>query len=246
MQNFWAFLLGLIQGLTEFLPVSSSGHLVLAQRLIPGFEQPGVLFDVFLHLGTLFAVFVYFRQKLMHLDSKYLGLLLIGTLPAAFFGFLWKDQLEATFKIGGFILALQFFITSILCYFTDKLKGERKEISKLDAFIIGIGQSIAILPAISRSGITIFTGAKRGIEKFHAAEFSFILSIPAILGANLLEIFSYSHELNNLKAYYFVGFLAALLTGYFSIFWTIKLLKETKFKYFAVYTALIGIVALFV
>ena len=246
MQTFWAFFLGIVQGLTEFLPVSSSGHLVLAQRLIPNFEQPGVLFDTFLHLGTLFAVFIYFRKKIFSMNFNYFKLLIIGTVPAGLFGFLLRDQLENTFEIGGIFLVIQFFVTSVLCYFTDKLIGKRKEISVWDALIIGIGQSVAILPAISRSGTTIFAGVKRGIDKIAAAEFSFILSIPAIIGANLLEIFSYREELLVLKYDYLIGSLSAMLVGYFSIFFTIKFLKEGNFKIFAVYTALVGLIALFV
>lgn len=246
MSFFFAAFLGIVQGLTEFLPISSSGHLVLIQRLIPNFSQPGVLFDVILHLGTVFAVLAYFRAKILKIDLFYLKLLIVGSIPAAIFGLVFRENLEATFGRGGPPLAIEFFITAAVCYFIDKLKGSRKTIGVNDSIWIGIAQALAIFPAISRSGVTIFTAAKRGIDKPTAAEFSFLLSVPAILGANALEIFSHSSELDGLGMNYLVGFLFAFVAGYISIFWTIELLKKVQFKYFALYAFLIGCVALFV
>src|SRR3989344_8873318 len=152
MTIFWVIILGIIQGLTEFLPVSSSGHLVLAQHFIPGFSQPGVLFDVVLHFGTLFSVLIFFRKKIFHIDFSYLTLLIIGSIPAALFGLLFRTTLENSFTQVGAILGIQFFITSVLCFWIDKLAGTKKTISAGDSFIIGIGQALAIVPAISRSG----------------------------------------------------------------------------------------------
>ncbi len=246
MTIFWAIFLGIVQGLTEFLPVSSSGHLVLVQKLIPSFSQPGVLFDVILHFGTLFAVFFYFRRKIITLKMHYISLLIVGSIPAALAGFLFKDFLQETFSIGGMFLAFQFLITSVLCYLSDKPSKDRKELNIKDSLIIGSAQAFSILPAISRSGSTIFAALQRGINRKEAAEFSFLLSIPAILGANLLEIISYRSAFSLQSGTYFVGFLSAFLTGILSIKLTISLLIQKKFKIFAFYTALLVLVSLFV
>ena len=246
MEIFLAIFLGIVQGLTEFLPVSSSGHLVLAQKLIPSFSQPWVLFDVILHFGTLFAVFFYFRKKIFSLSLSYLALLIVGSIPAALFGFFFKDLLESTFSIGGIFLAFQFLITSFICYLSDRSEKGKKEIAIKDSFIIGSAQALSILPAISRSGLTIFAAVQRGIDRKEAAEFSFLLSIPAILGANLLEIASYRNEFSLQPFVFLLGFLTAFFTGILSIKLTISLLTKRKFKVFAFYTAFLAIVSLFI
>jgi undecaprenyl-diphosphatase len=246
MNIFWAVFLGIVQGLTEFLPVSSSGHLVLAQKLIPSFSQPGVLFDVILHFGTLFTVVYYFRKKIFSLSYTYLTLLIVGSIPAALFGFLFKDLLESTFSIGGIFLAFQFLITSLICYLSDRSEKGKKEIAIKDSFIIGSAQALSILPAISRSGLTIFAAIQRGIDRKEAAEFSFLLSIPAILGANLLEIASYRNEFSLQPFVFLLGFLTAFFTGILSIKLTISFLTQKKFKIFAYYTAFLALISLFV
>lgn len=248
MNHFYSIILGVIQGLTEFLPVSSSGHLVLAQKFIPGFAEPGVVFEVILHLGTLVAVITYFRKSILEIffDKKYIGILIIGTLPAVFFGLIFKGALESSFKMGGLFLGVQFLITSILCFLTDIKSGKRKEISRVDAFWIGISQAIAILPAISRSGATIFTGVRRGIDTKEAAKYSFLLSIPSVLGANILEILTHSQSIFPIEGYYFTGLVTSFIVGMISIYLTIRFLYKRMFKVFGVYTLLIGFLALLV
>lgn len=247
MDTFSSIVLGVVQGLTEFIPVSSSGHLVIAQKLMPSFTQPGVVFDVFLHLGTLLAVFVYFRKKILSLlgDPHYLMILFIGTLPAVVIGFLFKDYLEKSYGLGGIFLGIQFLITSFFCFMTDKKNGERENITVKDSFIIGLSQAFAILPAVSRSGATIFAAVTRGIKNKEAAEYSFLLSIPAILGANVLEIASHSDQVFPLSSSYGVGFLASFLTGMISIYLTIKFLYKKMFKVFAIYTLILGVLVMF-
>jgi len=234
--------LGVIQGLTEFIPVSSSGHLVIAQSLIPNFYQPGILFDVVLHFGTLFAVVYFFRKTLLSINFKYLLLLFIGTLPAVFAGLFFRSQLEASFSAVKWV-GIELIITGILNYFVDRTPERNNNITNSNSFLIGIAQAIAIIPGISRSGSTIFTAVKLGIEKKRAAEFSFLLSIPAILGANVLEILTHRGGEGISFGAYFGGFLSAFIVGYLSIRVVMKFLLEKKFKIFAYYCFAIGIVA---
>ncbi|MDO8452473.1 MAG: undecaprenyl-diphosphate phosphatase [bacterium] len=239
-----AGLLGLIQGLTEFLPVSSSAHLVLAQSFIPGFSQPGVLFDVVLHGGTLLAVLWYFRKRLLSLDRKMLALLVLGTIPAGIAGIVLKDFLENLFT-GTKTLGYELIITGFLCWGIDKWKtnsdGKSKQVNWFDSLLIGIFQAIAIIPGISRSGATIFGGIIRGIDKKEAAVFSFLLSIPAIGGAIVLEGFSEAKNVQiDLIPQYAIGFLVALVVGYLSIGILLRFIVENKFKYFAYYCWLLG------
>jgi len=235
--------LGILQGLTEFLPVSSSGHLVIAQSLIPNFTQPGVLFDVILHMGTLCAVFFYFRNKLLSLNKKYIQLLIVGSIPVALMGLLFQDYFESLFS-GTLVVGIALIITSIINYLTDKAKKTRSKVNNWDSFIIGFAQAIAIVPGISRSGLTIFTATKLGIDRKKAAEFSFILSIPAIFGASILQFTKYSSEIGDNLSIYITGFIFAAVFGYLAIYFVIKILQSRKFIYFAAYCAAVGVFAL--
>src|SRR3989344_4755179 len=171
-----ALVLGVVQGLTEFLPVSSSGHLVIAQSFM-NFTQPGVLFDTTLHLATTAAVVIYFREKILNLKLNDIKIIAIGMLPAGFIGFFFQSFVEDLFTsvtVVGFAL----LITAAMNYFTDIAQARRRKINFLDAFLVGLSQAFAIIPGISRSGSTIFTGTSLGVERQSAAEFSFLLSIP--------------------------------------------------------------------
>src|SRR3989344_9703246 len=231
-----AAFLGLIQGLTEFLPVSSSAHLVLAQSFIPGFSQPGVLFDVALHGGTLLAVIWYFRKKLLEMTPQIMWLLILGTIPAILVGLFFKDFLEGLYD-NTKTLGYELLISGFICWGIDKWnRGTRTNISWLDSMLIGIFQAIAIIPGISRSGVTIFGGVVRGLDKKEAAVFSFLLSIPAIGGAIVLEGLSEAKNVQvELIPQYLVGFLVALVVGYLSIGILLRFIAENKFKYFAYY-----------
>jgi undecaprenyl-diphosphatase len=244
MNIFHAIILGVIQGLTEFLPVSSSGHLVIAQSLIPGFSQPGVLFDVMLHAGTLMAVLIYFRKKLLKLTLNEIVLLAVGTLPAIVVGFFFADFLESSFG-NVKMVGIELIITGLLCFATDMFKTSKKAITGLDAFLIGIAQAIAIIPGISRSGATIFIATAQKIERAKAAEFSFLLSIPAIAGAILLQVVKYGFETNIDIAVYGVGILASFIFGLLSIKILLNLLVTKNFKVFGVYSVLLGLLVFF-
>jgi len=242
MNIFQASLLGLVQGLTEFLPVSSSGHLVIVQKLLPGFTQPGVLFDVLLHLATALAILVYFREKIMETDRKFLALIVIGSAPAFLVGFLFGDLVESLFK-STLVVSIGLFITAAMNWTTDKTWARRPVIGRIDAFFIGIAQALAIVPGISRSGSTIFAATSLGVDRSEAATFSFILSIPAILGANLYQLVRYGFDGGVDYGAYFVGFLVAALFGYLAISLVIRFLGEKKFKYFAAYCFVAGVVS---
>lgn len=243
MNIFWASLLGMVQGFTEFLPVSSSGHLVIVQSLIPGFTQPGIVFDVVLHAGTLLAVIIYFRQSLFTLPLKYIVLLVSGALPAALIGFLFQGIFEDLFSnvkaVGAALL-----ITSAMCFLTDRMKDKKNKISLLDSLTIGFAQAIAIVPGVSRSGSTIFAGKALGIEGKKAAEFSFLLSIPTVAGANILQFVTHQEVLEIEPLPYLFGFVFAAVAGYVAIKVAFKYLNEGKFKLFGVYTFVLGILVM--
>lgn len=236
--------LGILQGFTEFLPVSSSGHLVIAQSMLPSFSQPGVLFDVFLHGGTLLATVFYFRKKLFSFSKRYIYFIVIGTIPAVIIGALFQSSIEKLFistKIVGFAL----LVTGLMNYLTDKTRSQNKRVSGKSAGLIGLAQAVAIIPGISRSGATIFMGSKLGMKKEKAAEFSFILSIPAILGANFLQLYSHRSLIDQGTLFYIVGFAGAFLAGYLAIDVVIRLLRQGKFIIFAWYTIMLGLLVIF-
>jgi undecaprenyl-diphosphatase len=241
---FYVILLGVVQGLAEFLPISSSGHLVILQSLLPGFKQPGILFDVILHFGTLLAVLLYFRKKLLsYLNIKYLLLLVIGTLPAVVVGLLFKDQVEMLFKsvklVGGALL-----VTGVFNLMTDRFKISKDQLSNGNALVVGLMQAFAIIPGVSRSGSTIFASSWQGVNKKVGAEFSFLLSIPAVLGANILEIMSNGSAFEGSLTLYLAGFITALISGYLAINLVFKIISLKKFEYFAYYCFLLGIVTI--
>jgi undecaprenyl-diphosphatase len=237
-------LLGIVQGLTEFLPISSSGHLVIIQNFLPGFSQPGILLNVILHFGTLFSVGFFFRRKLFsYFNTRYLTLLIIGTLPAAVVGLLFKGQIEALFqsvRVVGWAL----LVTGVLNLLTDKFKTKTDVITNKNALLTGIVQAVAIIPGVSRSGSTIFASVVQGISKKEAAEFSFILSVPAVLGANILEMASSGDVLTGSYSLYILGFLASFVVGYIAIGLVFKLISSKHFEYFAYYCFALGLLTM--
>ncbi len=248
-----AMLLGLIQGLTEFLPVSSSGHLVLAAHLIPGWQPPGVVFDLALHVGTLCAVLVYYRRDLLGLaggvlkaeaaSMQYVGLLVAGSVPTALIGFSLKGTFESLFLapawVAGFLL-----ITAAMMAAAHLLarRADRRDIGWVDAVVIGVFQGLAITPGISRSGSTITGALLRRIEPVEAARFSFLLSIPAIGGAALLKAL----EGGDWPATELLlsGTLVSFVSGYLAIALFVRLIGRGRFIGFAVYAAAVGVFGL--
>jgi len=238
-----ALFLGLIQGLTEFLPVSSSGHLVLAQSFLPAFSQSGVLFDVVLHAGTLTAVVVYFRKKILGLTRREIILLVIGSVPAAIVGFLASDLIESLFTSTK-VVGVALLVTAAMNILTDRFRQKIKKVRVLDSVVIGSFQALAIIPGVSRSGSTIFAATARGVNRQKAAEFSFLLSVPAVLGANLLQFYKYPGELGGNMLGLTAGFVAAFISGYLAIYLVFKALLAKNFKLFGIYALVVGLSAL--
>jgi undecaprenyl-diphosphatase len=256
-------ILGIVQGLTEFLPVSSSGHLVLAEKIF-NLHTENIYLEVFLHFGTFMAVLIIFRKDIYGIfkslwlricskandeDSKnYLNLfycLVIGTLPAVILGLLFKNLVETSFK-NSQLVSLMLVCTGFFLFLTRFSKAKKDSVGFLDSLIIGLAQGLALLPGISRSGWTISAGLFRGIKGNKAAEFSFLLSLPAILGASVLKLKeSLGQNLpSKTMALYLSGVLFAFIFGYFSIKFMLRILKKGKLEYFGYYCIIIGILSL--
>lgn len=240
MTFFQALFLGLIQGLTEFLPVSSSGHLVIAQQLLPNFSQPGVLFDVVLHAGTVCAVMFYYLKTLLNLSKKMILLLLIGTFPAGLLGYLFNDFFEKLFSDIS-VVGITLVFTAIINLLTHTARSKSNDFNIRNSLIVGLAQAVAIIPGISRSGATIMAGTRLGINAQRAADFSFLLSVPAVLGAVFLQILKHGFTENIQPDVYLVGFFAALVSGYLAIKLVLQFLQKRKFIYFSFYTLILGL-----
>lgn len=237
--------LGFVQGLAEFLPISSSGHLVLVQSILPSFNQPGILLDTFLHLGTVFSVILFFNKRIIELLKKYFLFIIVGSIPAGIVGILFNDYIEGLFNSVK-IVGIALIVTGLINYLTAKLPDNKNPITVKKSLFIGLWQAFAIIPGISRSGSTIFAGSFIKLEKKTAAEFSFLLSLPAILGANLVQFFKYSGEVNFVFSHYLIGFSVSAMTGYFAIKLVLDFISKGKFVYFSIYCFLIGLIAVFV
>ena len=245
-----AIILSVVQGLTEWLPISSSGHLVIAQRLM-GLSVP-VAFDVFLHLGTLVAVVVFFWRDIVNIlkslltlntkdaNFKLLVYIIIGTVPTAVIGLLFLQFFESLFSSGRAV-GVGFLITGALLLSSKLRKGE-KNLGWLSSLIMGIFQGIAIAPGISRSGSTISAGLFSGVNKDEVFRYSFLLSIPAILGATVLEYRGLA--LSDLGLYTVVGAAIAAVSGYVAIRIVSRVLLSERFYLFAVYCFLAGLLVL--
>ena len=237
-----AFILGIVQGLTEFLPISSTGHLYVGRHLF-GLNEAGLLLDTMLHIGTLLAVFVFYKKEFMEIIRKPFGklswLLVIGTIPAVVVGGLFKDYFDAVSKTGVTI-GWEFLLTGCFLWYAETIEQGRrkmKDITYGDALFIGTFQAAAIFPAISRSGLTIVAGLFRKLDRETAAYFSFLLSTPAIIGAIVLQISDVmegSGEQISFSALA-VGILSSALFGYIAVRWMISYLKKHSLKVFAIY-----------
>jgi undecaprenyl-diphosphatase len=243
-----SIVLGIVQGLTEFLPVSSSGHLVLLQNVF-GFSEPQLFFDTMLHFGTLIAVVVVMWKSIVDLFRKPIGLLylVIATLPAIIVTLLFKDFIESTFT--GRYLGYEFLITAVILVAAEVLSArirQRRQLKADGAVVMGVMQAVAIMPAISRSGATIAGGLACGIERKEAAVFSFLMSIPAILGSVALQGYEIFRD-QNIPADVLptvVGMACAAISGFFAIKLMIALISKKKLYGFAVYVAILGILVL--
>jgi undecaprenyl-diphosphatase len=243
MNYIQALILGIVQGLTEFLPISSSGHLALVQHLFQ-LDSSLLTFDILLHLATLGAVIIFFRHKLLHLDKQYLSYLIIGSIPAFIFGFIIHSFMDTFFSTLIFP-ALGFIITGILLLSTKKINytENSQTITNSSSLKIGIAQALAILPGISRSGSTVTTGLHLGVKQSEAFSFAFILSIPAILGALLLEVLSLDGVFS-LTSTYALGMIAAFATGLASLSLLRYITSRSRLYVFGYYCLVLGVVTL--
>jgi undecaprenyl-diphosphatase len=254
-----AVVLGIVQGFGEFLPVSSSGHLVLLQKVF-GISEQTLFFDTMLHAGTLFAVVVVLWNDIVVILRRPIqpltGFLLIATIPAVVAALVFGEQIEYAFSTGRF-LGISFLITAVLLCVAELLskrtsnaKGHKKadEMNWLDALIIGIFQAIAIPPGISRSGATISGALSRKLDRDFAARFSFLLSIPAILGALVLNLKDLAKNgeaaAGSIGAEVIAGTFTAAIVGFFAVKLMLKIVREKSLFGFAVYTAVLGILIL--
>ena len=259
MNIFQSIILGLIQGLTEFIPISSSGHLVLIREIF-GFKDQGLAFDVFLHLATLLAVLIYFRKDwiiILKNATKKSGLFLqiiIATIPAFIIGFCFSDLVEDFFRsviwtsVFLILTGIYFIIVERIAHQPSfQLDKQTKDIKWHDSLLIGIAQAIAILPGVSRSGATIATGMLRKLKRTESARFSFLLSTIAILGAGFfssIKIYMDGNSINGTLTEIILGALAAFIAGYFSIKFLMKFLQKHGLIPFAIYIILLGSVIL--
>ena len=236
--------LGLVQGLTEFLPISSSGHLVLVPHIL-GWKIPSVTFDVFVHLGTLTAVISYFwldLGDLLRSSRRIIGLIIVATVPAALFGYFFEGFFENLFG-KPMVVSFLLLITGLVLWSTEGLTLPRRkmgEIGLTDSLIVGFAQAVAIAPGISRSGMTIAAGMIKGFEREAAARFSFLMSIPIIFGATFEKIRDGALNSSDYNLSLAFGLIAAAISGYFSIKYLLKHLKQGNLKIFAYYCWIFG------
>ncbi|MBO6793067.1 MAG: undecaprenyl-diphosphate phosphatase [Balneolaceae bacterium] len=254
-----SFLLGLIQGLTEFLPISSSGHLALGRYLLNSDTEMGITFEVVVHFGTLCSIVIYYKTEILNLikalfrfigspsiaktdkDVKVIGFILISMIPAFIVGFTLKDYIEGIF-MNPILVSGMLIVTGIILFLTKFSKNPEGEITTKKAFLIGIAQAFAMIPGISRSGSTISTSLYLGISREEAANFSFLMVIPVIAGAmilqmgEVLEVGISNSQISSLL----VGFFTAFISGYYALKYLIIILKKQGFHYFAYYCWVVG------
>lgn len=258
MEIIKAIILGIIQGLTEFLPVSSSGHLELGKAILgdTSVGEESLLFTVVLHFATALSTVVIFRKDIIDLlkgllqfkwneETQFAFKIGLSMFPAVFIGLFFEEELEQLF--GGSIVLVGFMllITGLLLFLADRAKNTTKNVSMPNAIIIGISQAIAMLPGISRSGATISTSVLLGVDKTKAARFSFLMVVPLIFGKIAKDVLSgdlsfESNQIIPLSA----GFIAAFVSGLFACTWMITLVKKSKLSYFAYYCFIVGIIAI--
>ncbi len=254
IEIFKALILGVIQGLTEFLPVSSSGHLEIAKYIL-GDDSVGevsMLMTVVLHFATALSTIVVFRKfiwKIIHSAFSSQGAysrafvlkIIVSMIPAALVGLLMEDFIEALFTRNILLVCSMLILTGLLLLVADKSKTTGKKLGYVDALLIGISQAVAILPGISRSGATISTSVILGIDREEAARFSFLMVIPLIFGKIAKDLLDDTFVLTNANMTEMgVGFLAAFITGLLACSWMIKIVKNSQLKYFSYYCFLIG------
>lgn len=253
-----AIILGIVQGLTEFLPVSSSGHLELGKAILGDNSLPkeSLLFTVVLHFATALSTIVIFRKDIIDIikgilkfewneDLQFLTKIVISMVPAVIVGLFFEEQLEALFNGNILLVGVMLIITAILLFLADRAKDTNKSVTFSNAFVIGVSQAIAMLPGISRSGATISTSVLLGNDKTKAARFSFLMVVPLIFGKIAKDIIGgkITYDSANFTTLG-IGFIAAFVAGLFACKWMIALVKQSKLTYFSIYCIIVGLIAI--
>lgn len=260
-------IIGIVQGLTEFLPVSSSAHLIFIQNIL-GVES-SLAFDTFLHLGTLLAVLIYFRADIIKMIEAWIlsigdilqhrfkegfysdpykrlsWYVIIATIPVGLVGVLFESQVDALFAGALYVPGFFLFVTGTILYLSQRMASGQIDMSHMGWFqslFMGLGQACAIMPGLSRSGTTIAAGLVMGLDKEFAAKFSFILSIPAIFGAFVIQLKDIGLSMGGDGAAIILGFIAAFISGYLAIKWLLDLIQNKSLDIFAYYCWIVGIV----
>lgn len=252
-----ALILGLIQGLTEFLPISSSGHLEIGKAFLGVNPEESLVFTVVVHGATVLSTIVIFRNDIGVLirellkfrwndETAYIIKLLISTLPVAVLGFFYKEEVEAFFEGNIVFVGMMLIVTALLLMFTYLRKSKERKIGFVDSIVIGISQALAVLPGISRSGATISTSLMLGVRRELAAKFSFLMVLIPIIGANLKDALdgSLTESSTISPLVLIIGFLAAFISGLFACKWMIGIVKKGGLIYFAIYCLIVGIIAI--
>lgn len=237
-------ILGIIQGLTEWLPVSSSGHLAIARELL-GWKPP-IIFYVLLHVGTLFVIMTFFQKDIVKIlkalarwdfkseEGKLSVFVVVGSIPTAVIGYFFQDLFESFFD-NLLVVGMALLATGFLLFVSERREGDRT-INYLDSLLVGIAQGVAIIPGVSRSGATISTGLLRGVDREAIFRFSFLLSIPAVLGATLAELRDWSLLTSGVDVIAVAwGVIASIVVGYLSLKVLLKAIVKQKFHWFAFY-----------
>lgn len=253
-----AIILGVIQGFTEFLPVSSSGHLELGKAILGDNSIPeeSLLFTVILHFATALSTIVVFRKDIVEIitsllkfswneNTQFVSKIVISMLPAVVVGLLFEEELESFFGGNIAFVGAMLLVTALLLWLADRSKNTGKTVTFKNALIIGLSQAVAMLPGISRSGATISTSVLLGNDKSKAARFSFLMVIPLIFGKITKDILG--GELTTQATNFTtlgIGFIAAFLSGLVACTWMIKLVKKSKLSYFSIYCVIVGLIAI--
>lgn len=253
-----AIILGIVQGMTEFLPVSSSGHLELGSAILGDQKIPeeSLLFTVVLHFATALATILVFRRDVAIIleglfkfkwneETQFSAKILFSMIPAVVVGLFFEEQLEQLFGGKVVFVGYMLLVTAVLLFLADKAKNTGKGVNFPNAILIGLSQAVALLPGISRSGATISTSVLLGIDKNKAARFSFLMVVPLIFGKIAKDIMDGALTYNGDSfGYLSAGFIAAFISGYFACTWMISLVRKSKLTYFAIYCTIVGLLAI--
>ena len=256
-----AIILGIVQGLTEFLPVSSSGHLVMMKELLGVNTEPNIVFETVVHAATVLSTITVLWKMILQLfvklfkwewnaETQYICKLLLSTVPVMIIGLFFKELIERLFGEGVLLVGFMLLVTAVLLSLTHFIKHQqRKEIGFGSAFIVGLSQAVAVLPGLSRSGATISTGLLLGLKKEDIAQFSFLMVLIPVLGESFLDLMGgkFSMAASGIPtASLIAGFLAAYVSGLFACKWMIALVKKMNLIWFALYCFIIGIIAIII